>query len=240
MRGFVDVHSHVVPSGDDGAQTLDEGLDLCREAARRGTTVLYGTPHVFPETGLSDAREERVRAAHAELAAAVRSLGLDLRLGFELTPHVGLLEEDLGRYALAGSRPDSVLVEFPFYDDLPVLHAVCEHAEACGLRPILAHPERSAAVHAHPEGAYSYGERWPLQVNATSLLGRHGATAREIAWDLVCSGRAALIASDGHGGSRPPALDEAFVAVSERVGESRASELFCRGAMDWPAPAAVA
>ena len=32
---FVDVHTHMVPSGDDGAATIEEALTLCREAARR-------------------------------------------------------------------------------------------------------------------------------------------------------------------------------------------------------------
>ena len=63
MPGFVDVHSHVIPSGDDGAQSLDEGLALCREAAEHGTQVLYGTPHVLPGEGLDRDRERRVRAA---------------------------------------------------------------------------------------------------------------------------------------------------------------------------------
>src|SRR5262245_32589074 len=54
---YVDVHSHVVPSGDDGAATIDEGLALCREAADHGTSVLYGTPHVWPLDGLAPERE---------------------------------------------------------------------------------------------------------------------------------------------------------------------------------------
>ena len=45
---FVDVHSHVVPSGDDGARSIEEGLDLCRAAVAAGTSVLFATPHVWP------------------------------------------------------------------------------------------------------------------------------------------------------------------------------------------------
>ena len=36
VPGFVDVHAHVVPSGDDGARSLEEGLALCRLALRGG------------------------------------------------------------------------------------------------------------------------------------------------------------------------------------------------------------
>src|SRR5919108_59613 len=60
-RVFVDVHSHVVPSGDDGAQSIEEGLELCRGAAAHGTSVLVATPHVWPMLPLPPEREERER-----------------------------------------------------------------------------------------------------------------------------------------------------------------------------------
>ena len=112
---FWDVHSHVVPSGDDGAQSLEEGIALCRTASGHGTSVLFATPHIWPSLVLTEEREERILAAHSELAAEARAFGLDLRLGFELTPAPALLEDDLGRYRL-GNLP-AVLMELPFHDD---------------------------------------------------------------------------------------------------------------------------
>ena len=50
---FVDCHSHVCPAGDDGASTVAEGAFLTREAARRGTAVLFATPHVWPQLTLT-------------------------------------------------------------------------------------------------------------------------------------------------------------------------------------------
>ena len=41
MSGFVDVHSHVVPAGDDGAATIEQGLELCRLALEAGTEILF-------------------------------------------------------------------------------------------------------------------------------------------------------------------------------------------------------
>ena len=63
MSGFVDVHSHVVPSGDDGVQSVEEGLALCRAAAERGTAVLFATPHVWPTLTLDPAPTPRWRRA---------------------------------------------------------------------------------------------------------------------------------------------------------------------------------
>src|ERR671922_14426 len=109
MAGFfVDVHSHVVPSGDDGVQSREQGLELCRRAAQRGTGVLFATPHVWPTLPLPEEREEAVREAHAEMVPAAAQAGLELRLGFELTPTPALLEEDPRRYRMEGLATASI------------------------------------------------------------------------------------------------------------------------------------
>src|SRR5262249_15421205 len=79
---FVDVHSHVVPSGDDGAVSVEEGLELCRAAANAGTRVLFATPHMhepldsYPWT---PEREQRYEEAFAAMQPTVERMGLDLR-----------------------------------------------------------------------------------------------------------------------------------------------------------------
>jgi len=219
---FVDLHSHVVPSGDDGAQTLAQGLELCELAAGKGTEVLYATPHVSPMVPLTEAREGTARAAFQEL----RELSpLELRLGWELTPWPALLREEPARYALEGT--DAVLVEVPFLGPADGFLALAEHIELAGLTPLVAHPERTEAVRADPDLPRRLaGRGWPLQVNATSLLGRHGQEAEEIGWRLVEDGLAAAVASDGHRVTRPPRLDGAYELVRRRVGEEAAAPLF--------------
>ena len=108
---FVDVHSHVVPSGDDGAASVKEGLELCRAAANAGTRVLFATPHMhepldsFPWTV---EREQRYEEAFAVMQPTAERMGLDLRRGREVYPTEAL------HGALEGLRLDgtsAVLVE---------------------------------------------------------------------------------------------------------------------------------
>jgi protein-tyrosine phosphatase len=215
---FVDVHSHVVPSGDDGARSIEEGLDLCRGAVAAGTSVLFATPHVWPMLPLPLEREEAVRAAYAEMASAAARFGLDLQLGFELTPTAALLDEDPRRYQL-GDVP-AVLMEVPFHGSLSLAERLGEHVQGSGLVPVIAHPERSEAVGEDPGLAVGLHERgWLLQMNATSLLGYHGPQVEATAWALLDDGIIDLVASDGHRTARPPRLDEAFRMAQARLGE---------------------
>jgi protein-tyrosine phosphatase len=219
---FVDCHSHVVPSGDDGVSGVPEGVALCRDAASHGTKVLFATPHVWPHLPLTDERETAVREAFATIRA---SAGLELRLGWELTPTGALLTEDPGRYRLEGT--DAVLMEVPFTGGTGTLVALAELTTAAGLRPVIAHPERTEAVLDRPATADALAERgWLLQINASSLLGRHGGEAAEVGWDLLERRIATVVASDGHRPTRPPQLDAAYALAQRRLGDENALRLF--------------
>jgi protein-tyrosine phosphatase len=218
---FVDCHSHVVPSGDDGVKSVGEGLALCASAAEHGTAVLFATPHIWPHLVLAEEREAEIRAAYEWMRPQA---GLDLRLGYELTPTRVLLREDPNRYVLEGT--DCVLMEVPFLGPADLVFALAEHVEGAGLRPVIAHPERTEAVLGDPRIADEFAARgWIVQVNATSLLGRHDIEPEELGWSLLERGVATVVGSDGHRAARPAHLDAAYALAERRLGE-RAHSLF--------------
>jgi protein-tyrosine phosphatase len=212
---FVDCHTHVVPSGDDGAATIEDGLALCRTAAQHGTAVLFATPHVWPHLTLTPEREEEIREAFERMRGRA---AVELRLGYELTPARPLLEEDPHRYVLEGT--DRLLMEVPFTGPADIVFALAEHVEAAGLHPVIAHPERTEAILDEPSVAEELAARgWTLQVNATSLTGRHGEEPEALGWSLVEQGFARVVGSDGHRTTRPAHLDEAYRLARQRLGE---------------------
>ena len=230
MPGYVDIHSHVVPSGDDGARSVEAGLALCLDAGRHGTQTLYGTPHVWPSLPLTPERERAVRTAHAEMAAELAPHGVDLRLGWELTPSEALLAEDPGRYRL-GDVP-----AVSHGGAVPRLSALASASQSTS-RPLAdpdrRPPERAESIRDRPGSADALRERdWLLLVNATSLLGYHGPEQAEEGWRLVEDGLADLVASDGHRSARPPFLDAAYELASGRVGAERADALFTGAALE--------
>ena len=78
-----------------------------------------------------------------------------------------------------------------------------------------------------PSLARDFVERgWLLQVNGSSLTARHGPEIEGLAWGLVDDGLVSLVGSDGHRGTRPAVLDDAYAAVVVRVGETQARSLF--------------
>lgn len=236
---FVDVHSHVVPSGDDGAASLEEGLELCRLARDAGTRVLFATPHWHAPWDSYPWTEERGRmfdAAFPLLRETVAEWGLDLRRGWELYPSE-IPEHGVEELVLEGT--EAVLVEFPGWwveldGAVELTLAGCERVAAAGLLPVLAHPERCRAIAQDPGAVTPFVERgWPLCVNAASLTREHGERAHAAGWRLLDDGLVALVASDGHRSARPPRLDEAYALVERRYGAAAARPLFEGAAVPW-------
>jgi len=82
---LVDIHSHILPGLDDGAQTLDETLAMLRLAAENGTTDIVATPHANSSYAY---HSEVVEQLIAEVAAAAGDLirlhrGCDFHLNFD-------------------------------------------------------------------------------------------------------------------------------------------------------------
>ncbi len=240
MRGFVDIHAHVVPSGDDGAATVEEGIELCRIAFEAGTRVLFATPHAHADWGHFPRtldRSELYERSFPLVRDAVAEWGLDLRRGWEVYPTVVTDGVELDAYGLEGTR--AVLVEFPgwWLDVDGAVELVADAArvvEGAGLVPLLAHPERCPAVAADPATVRPLaGAGWPLCLNGPSLTGDHGAAAERTAWRLLEDGVVSIVASDAHGLTRPPRIDGAYAAVEAAIGGDAALPLFDGSAIPW-------
>ncbi len=231
MTGFVDLHTHVIPSGDDGAPSIEAGLELCREMAADGTSVVYGTPHAHPSDSWFPITEERValvRRNYAVMKPQCAEFGLDLRLGWELSA-TGALVGDLSDYVLEGTR--AILLELPgpwfsFDDEVAATREQAVAIGAAGLEVILAHPERSPGVQRRPELLLELvGEGALVCFNADSFVGEHGEECAKCGWRLLDLGLGDFVASDAHRPERPSRLRQAVDAIAARHGDERAAAL---------------
>lgn len=192
---MIDLHSHILPELDDGAQSLRESLAMARMAVDSGVTAMVATPHCVND------QSRNVYAAWQLLWEALQENGIPLKLfpGMEIfgTPDTAKLLREGKLFTLNGSHYP--LIEFSFHsageEETRILNSVCES----GFRPIVAHPERYAYVQHDPEILNDWLRMGCLlQVNRGSLLGRFGRYAQEMAMELVGRGFATVIASDAH------------------------------------------
>ena len=200
---IVDVHSHVLPGVDDGAQDLEQALEGLRTLASEGVERVVATPH-FRGSLLERPRRARERlegfdAAYETLAEAARARGIVIGLERGVEFKLDLPEIDLSdaRLRLGGSR--FALVEFASFQLPPFAGNQLRAVLDAGWVPVLAHPERYFGV----ERALDQVSEWVaagvlLQVNLRSLAGGYGPVARNVAEELLATGRVTCVASDYH------------------------------------------
>jgi protein-tyrosine phosphatase len=214
-----DLHFHLLPGVDDGPSEMEESVQLARAAAAEGTGTVVATPHVRDDyvTDVLDL-DDRVASVRAAIAAA--GIELEVLSGGEVGHEmVGRLrQEELEGIAQGPPGARWILVETPFGAIGEDFHAATTELRHRGFGVVLAHPERGAD--AALSGAA--GVRRELaagslaQVNAMSLAGGHGGDAEVAALALVAAGLVAVVASDAHGPTRPPALAIARRAMRDR------------------------
>jgi protein-tyrosine phosphatase len=191
----IDLHSHVLPGLDDGAEDLEQAVAICRAAAADGIEVLAATPHVRHDYPTSAEQMER------SLAKLERAAGDLVRLlpGGELAlEELGRPVGELRRFGLGGN-PGYLLVETPYIGwPLGISRQLVE-LHASGIVPVLAHPERNPEVQLRPsllDPLVAMGTL--VQLTAAGVDGRLGRRTRDCVRHLLDRRLAHLIASDAH------------------------------------------
>lgn len=230
---YLDIHTHLLPGIDDGAQSFAEAVGMLEVAWRAGTTHLVATPHMF-HSGLGSDDPAAVTAAFSAFTERLDRLRcaepsrlpdeIQIDLGAENYVGIELIRAvEAGRVlTLAGSR--FLLVEFsPLTTATAARHALSRIQDS-GYVPVVAHVERYAFLQDEPAMLEQLVEGGCVaQVNAAAILGRHGLRIAQLADDWLRHRLIAVVASDGHGlSTRRPELAEASDHLAARYGETTA------------------
>lgn len=204
-----DLHTHLLPGVDDGSRSPVETIAMARGLADLGVERVYLTPHNFKLSNRLSPLEVK-RGADATWRTLARAgISLEVRAGAEYYYGEELLDalsrgEELITLDVDGEA--HLLVELPLNQRAIGVRRVGEAILRRGIRPVLAHPERTAGIADGIDRVHGWTDAgWRLQLNLPSLLGRYGAAAREIAHLLLRQGLYEFAGSDLH---RPAELED--------------------------------
>ncbi|MXV17401.1 tyrosine-protein phosphatase [Hufsiella ginkgonis] len=192
----VDMHSHILPGIDDGAQTPEESIVLIKEMMDVGIRKFIATPHIMADYYRNT--RESINDALAVLRDALEKEGIDVPVEaaaehfFDETFEARVDNDDLMLI-----KNKYVLFEVSFISKPPNILEVVKKIMAKGYTPILAHPERYTYMSFDEiRGLKFYG--CMLQLNTISLTGYYGKQAKTMAEMLVDEGLLDFISSDMH------------------------------------------
>ncbi|HEX5145644.1 MAG TPA: CpsB/CapC family capsule biosynthesis tyrosine phosphatase [Conexibacter sp.] len=205
---MIDLHCHLLPGIDDGPDDLGGALAMAQRHVAAGVAIVAATPHVaWDMPNAAAAIDVRLGDVRAALAAA--QIPLEVVRGAEVDVHqaIRLSPDELREHALGGGP--WLLLEAPLRRDValePVARALLDR----GLRPLIAHPERSPLLQRDADGLRALVRAGAAtQITAGSFAGHFGRTVRQYAEEMLEARLVHTVASDAHDTvRRPPGIAE--------------------------------
>jgi protein-tyrosine phosphatase len=223
--GFVDLHSHVLPSLDDGVQSLDESMAVLTQLRALGFEVVCATPH--QKKGSFVPSREAIDAAHREVREALveRGVGVELRLGAENFWDDLFLERVQTRAQPTYTGGRAFLIEIDVRMAPPRFEDALFQIRVAGLLPVLAHPERYAPFWDVPARLEALARTSAMVVDLGALDGAHGPRQCDVARALIKKGLAHALASDVHSLADVRAAAAGIAWVKKKMGEKTVTRL---------------
>lgn len=181
-----DIHSHLVPGIDDGAQDMATAMALVRGLMDIGFTSLITTPHIFWE--LYPNTPEIITGGSGELQ---EKLGEEkIRIPFKAAAEYFIddhFDADLkAKKPLLTIKDNIVLVEFSMLTQPFDLQELLFEMQLQNYQPLIAHPERYIYLR-NNKGFFDELKNvgCQFQLNLMSLTGHYGKGVQELAAYLV-------------------------------------------------------
>lgn len=221
-RKIVDIHTHVLPGVDDGAESIEEAKALIRLAREQGVIGVVATPHYSrrrTHTGLEQLTEAVTREIQKECP------GFCVFLGQETYYHENLVERLRSGEALTLAGGSYVLVEFPEGIDYIQLFQGLRRIRLAGYQPVVAHVERYRCL--RKKGLDELiGLGCLNQMNFDSLCGRWYQPDTRWCRKQIREKKIHVLATDMHRlKRRPPRIDEAWRWLERNVSQEELARM---------------
>lgn len=205
---MLDIHCHIVPNIDDGADSLETSLKMLKIAEEDNAKFIIATPHFWRGYYENAYLDVVKKVEYLNKKIVENKMDIKILPGQEifLDNNTNKLYKEGIVNCLNGSK--YMLIELPMMD-MPkdALDNIYE-LRIKGITPILAHPERYKYIIEEPSNINKFiKEGCLIQINTGSIKGIFGKKIKKTAEILIKHGICSFIASDAHTlGNRCPGL----------------------------------
>ena len=199
IYNFVDIHTHILNKVDDGSQSIEESINLLKEAKQVGVKEIILTPHYYK--GLYTEKNAIILSKYNELLKKLEEnkINIKLHIGREIymTPDISkeIINGDVS--CLANSK--YVLLETSFEVRQLYLENEFKKLIENGYKPIFAHVERYNFVQKDINALDDFINMGvKIQSNYVSILGMYGKKAQKTVKKLLKGEKIDYVSSDVH------------------------------------------
>ena len=195
---MIDFHSHIIPNIDDGSSSLEESINLIKEAEKAGFTAIISTSH-YIEGYYDYNQEERKKYLENLYNAENNDKNVKLYLGSEIYITEDMFELIEQEKASTINNSRYILFELPMNSKTFLAKEIVYRAIEKGYLPIIAHPERYTYVQEDINYARELSNMGALfQSNYGSIIGMYGNHAKKTIYKLLEDNLIQFLGSDVH------------------------------------------
>jgi protein-tyrosine phosphatase len=220
MVDLADIHCHLLPYVDDGAEDLSISLQLIASEAQQGVRTICVTPHL--REGMFGSSDHWIREKFAQLEEEIRQQNIPVRLclGREYFYDSGFRRRLAEGRVIPLGNGTTLLVEFSTQHDFEVLLEGVERVQRAGYQPLIAHIERYFATCGQVDRVRQLIDAGAMiQVNANSILGDEGFKRRMFTRKLLKYQLVHVVASDAHDPRyRPSKIAQCATYIEKKMG----------------------
>lgn len=217
---MIDIHSHILPGVDDGAQSIEDSIAMAKQAVDEGITKIIATPHHQNGKYINRKQDVEDRVIELNLVLQNENISLEVLPGQETRIYGELLEGYENEEILTLNHTKYMFVELPSGHVPRYTEKLLFDVQLKGLTPVIVHPERNAEIIENPDKLLNLVEKGALtQVTAASITGHFGKKIRKFSLELIEANLTHFVASDAHNTSnRNFRMRESISVVEKEFG----------------------
>lgn len=192
-----DIHSHLIPSIDDGVDTLEESINILKGMEALGFKKIITTPHIMSHRFPNDKKTIQDGYIKVKEELEKQNINIDLQFAAEYYYDEYFLEL-VDQKDLLTFGDNYILFEFSYHVKPYLLEQTVYKLIKSGYKPILAHPER----YRYYDSAEHYASLKEMglyfQINSISMEGFYGKSVKKNVQKIINLGYVDFIGSDIH------------------------------------------
>lgn len=229
---MVDLHIHIMPDVDDGAQDYEDSIDMAEIALNCGIHTICATPHANQMGRYENFYMPDLSRRYERLQEILHENALPLKIlkGQEIMATEDMIQKILDGRLISLNKTQYYLVEFPFGASPDWITERLEEILRIGATPLIAHVERYHCVQYDSGYVYDWIQMGcATQMNKGSIMGRFGKRVQQVCIPLLNYELIHCMASDAHGASRrTPWMQDAYEIIERNFDTDYAERLFDR------------
>lgn len=221
---MLDLHCHILPGVDDGAQTINDSIEMAKVAVSEGITHILATPHHQKLQWNNDKKKVTQKTTEFQKVLDYHQIDLTVFPGQEVSLYGELVTDiEKDNILFTDESCTYILIELPTTSIPSYTERLFYDLQSHGKIPIIVHPERNHSIIEHPNRLKNFIDKGALaQLTAASYTGGFGKKIEKLSKQLIEANLVHFIASDAHNvTNRSFHMKEAYDLLAKEYGRSK-------------------